>query len=201
MVSEVNHSADVDKAQVAHQVAALVEDTRGIVFVVDQRRLETPRVVIVPATHEQARHAIGHITLAKHGDGLTRLVLLQRLDGPGPESRGYRIAADVVTTEAVDVGLIDPIFHRLDHGHLGGLLAVVQLIDVAIAVGAGERRVIVVTMLRDPHVVLCSMVSDPVKPHLHAALMGSIDEIPEVVNCTEVAVHSMVVTRSIGTAE
>ena len=201
MVGEIDHAADVDEAQVAHQVAALVEHAGGIVLVVDQRRLEAPRIVIVPSAHEQAWRTVAHVALAQHGDRLAGLVLLQRRDGAGPEAGGDGVAADVVAAVAVDVRLVDPVLHRLDHRQLRRLLAVVQLIDVAIAVRARERRVVVVAMLRDPHIVFSRVVGHPVEPHLHAALMGSSDKGLEVGNGAKVAVHRMVVARGIGAAQ
>ena len=201
MVGEVNHAADIDKTQVLHQILALVEHTGGIVLVVDQTRLESPCIVIVPATHEQPWYTVSHITLAQHGDGLARLVLLQRLDGTRPERRGNGVTADVVAAVAVDVHLVNPVLHRLNHRQLGGFLAVIELIHVAIAVGAGERRVIVVTVLGNPHIIFSGMVGDPVEPHLHAALMGCGDKCFQVGNGAEVAVHGMVVARGVGAAQ
>ena len=201
VISQVDHAADVNEAQVAHQVAALVEHARGIGLVVDQARLEAPCVVIVPTAHEQARHAVGHVALAQHGNGLARLVLLQRLDGAGPETGGDGVAADVVAAVTVDVHLVNPVLHRLDHRQLRSLLAVVQLIYVAIAVGARERRVIVVAVLGDPHIIFSGVVGDPVEPHLHAALVGGGYKGFQVGNGAEVAVHSMVVAGSIGAAQ
>ena len=120
-----------------------------------------------------------NIALAEERDGFSALVRLDEGDGRLPIGSGNIRTADVVTTVAVDVSLVNPEFQAVVHGVGQCAIAVVQLPHVAVVVGMNHLATalcIVFWIRGHPVGIRRRVVGHPVEPHLHVQSVGGCDK-------------------------
>ena len=140
-------------------------------------------IVVVEAYGLQAAHILCNIALAKEGDNLATLVVLDKGNGCLPVAGRNAGTADVVAAVAINVGLVYPELQAIVHGRHQCLIIVVELPHIVIAVGVNHLTAtfgIVLRMGGHPSGISSCMVRHPVEPYLHIQRVGSSHEILEV---------------------
>ena len=123
------------------------------------------------------------------------------LNGLLPEVEGHAIG--IIAPEAVDVGLVNPVVHGLDHG-----LAHVLVVEVEVGhiqpIGAGRVDDGATGILSipagtvEPGVVPSGVVGYPVEHHGHAAGVCGISELAEIGQAAILAGHGFVIAYRVG---
>ena len=110
-----------------------------------------------------------------------------------------------VAAEAVDIDILEPEAHGVDHAfaHLG--VRVVEHVDVGPVVDAFHVALFValipVGMFGDPYVVAARMVGHPVEYYLHAEAVCLLDEVFEFVECSVFGIELFIIFDGIVAAE
>ena len=121
------------------------------------------------------------------------------VDSRVPEVRGH--ADRVVTAEAVDPDILDPVLHTADHLGAHLIVLVIQLSGIRPVIRRLDRAVVLVLVpvrvILDPRAVPTRVIGDPVKNDLKAHLMRLIDKVLKVLGRTEFGVDALIVARGI----
>ena len=205
VVGDVEHTCKVVLRRIYQRVGCVLQGRgRRAVAYVHKVGLERPCIVVTETNVDIVEIVVPSEVRLGQELNLLVPVVAELADGVLPIGVGDSGAGNIVAAVAIDIGLVNPEFQAVGHGVLQRLVAVVQLVDVAIAVRMNHLAVapcIVVGMLRHPAGICGGVVGHPVEPDKHIEFVGSRNKIAQVCNRAVGGVHLLEVSGCIGAVE
>ena len=125
--------------------------------------------------------------------------------GAGLFPEFHRHFAGDIAAEAIDITLVDPVFHGFDHGFAHLLVFVIQFRHIGPVKSRKDlaRTVLCIPigMLSNPFVIPCGMICNPVDDNFDAHTMCFCHKRLKISLCSEFRVHTFIVAHGIVTAK